>query len=243
MVADLKTCLAHCYSWFYTLSGTSQVPERLMIFVDGQNLIYACQQFAAAQGPNCRFFYNEEQLEQCLISMQSNRRHVQTRFYTAIASPDPARGKSDAERFERQWKRQEVLKKKLKWEVFSKKSKAYPFFCPYCRWKGLQTPVVCQKCGNELKELKNKGVDVALAVDLLMYGMSDMTSSYDVAILVSGDNDFVPVIEKLKDRRPQVKVEIAQFENAVGFDMKRVSDKFYPLDNIADKIGKLKKFV
>jgi len=171
--------------------------------------------------------------------MQSNRKHVQTRFYTAIAEPDPDRGQRDVERYERQWKKQDALKTKLKWYVFSKKIRAYPFFCPHCRWAGVETRVVCPKCGNLLKEVKNKGVDVALATDLLVYGMSDTSSSYDVAILVSGDNDFVPVIEKLKERRPQVKVEIAQFNSAVGFDMKQVADKFYRLDDCANKIGKL----
>ncbi len=136
-----------------------------------------------------------------------------------------------------------MLQPPIPWEVFSKKTKAYPFFCPHCRWTGIETRVTCQKCGNELKEVKNKGVDVALATDLLIYGMSDAASSYDVAILVSGDNDFVPVIEKLKDRRPQVKVEVAQFRNAVGFDMKRVVDRFYALDDCANRIGNLHKSV
>jgi len=100
--------------------------------------------------------------------------------------------------------------------------------------------VVCRECGKPLKEVTNKGVDVALATDLLVYGMSDPPiSSYDVAILVTGDNDFIPVIEKLKDRRPQVKIEIAQFSSAVGFDLKRIADRFYPLETCADKIGKL----
>jgi uncharacterized LabA/DUF88 family protein len=171
--------------------------------------------------------------------MQPNRKHVQTRFYTAIVEPDPDRGQRDVERYEKQFKKQKALEARLRWHVFSKKIRAYPFLCPHCRWAGVETQIVCPKCGNVLKEVKNKGVDVALATDLLIYGMSDTSSSYDVAILVSGDNDFIPVIEKLKDRRPQVKIEIAQFNDAVGFDIKRVADKFYALDDYADKIGRL----
>lgn len=174
-----------------------------------------------------------------MVGLQQNRRHVQTRFYTSNPEPDPDRGDQDVRRFEKQSKKERVLQTRLKWKVFSKKTRAYPFFCPHCKWSGDQTQVICQKCGKEIKKLENKGVDVALATDLLVYGLSDTASSYDVAILVSGDNDFVPVIEKLKDRRPQVKIEIAQFSNAVGFPMRDVADKFYPLDEDADKIGRL----
>jgi len=210
-----------------------------MIFIDGQNLLYACQEFANRHGHNYKFYYREEDLERYLVGLQQNRRHVQTRFYTSNPEPDPDRGDQDVRRFEKQSKKERVLQTRLKWKVFSKKTRAYPFFCPHCKWSGDQTQVICQKCGKEIKKLENKGVDVALATDLLVYGLSDTASSYDVAILVSGDNDFVPVIEKLKDRRPQVKIEIAQFSNAVGFPMRDVADKFYPLDEDADKIGRL----
>jgi uncharacterized LabA/DUF88 family protein len=212
-----------------------------MIFIDGQNLLYACEKFAKEQGKDCKFYYREEDLEQRLVSLQPGRKHIQTRFYTAILEPDADRGEQDVRRYEKQLKRCKTLETKLKWHVFSKTTRAYPFFCPHCRWSGVQTQVECQVCRRKLKDVKNKGVDVAIATDLVVYGMSQDGSSYDVAILVSGDNDFVPVIRKLKDRRPQVKIEIAQFENAVGYEMREVADKFYPLDNFADKIGTLRQ--
>ena len=211
-----------------------------MIFIDGQNLLYACRNYANEKGQNYKFFLREEDLEQCLINLQPNRKHIQTRFYTSILPPDPDRGDNDLRRFERQFKKKQVLETKLKWYVFQKKTNVYPFFCPHCKWKGIDTQVVCQKCGNPLREATNKGVDVALATDLLTYGMANPPiSSYDVAILVTGDNDFIPVIERLKDRRPQIKIEIAQFSSAVGFPLKRAVDKFYALEDCADKIGKL----
>lgn len=222
-------------------SPLSGFPDRLMIFIDGQNLLYACQKFASRHGRSYKFHCEETNLEHYLIGVQPNRKHIQTRFYTAIVQPDPERGQKDIERYERQLKKQRAYETTLKWYVFSKKIRAYPFSCPHCRWSGIETAIICQKCGNTLKEVKNKGVDVALATDLLVYGMSDASSSYDVAMLVSGDNDFIPVIQKLKDRRPQVKVEVAQFNDAIGFDMKQAPeiDKIHSLDNCADKIGTL----
>lgn len=207
-----------------------------MIFIDGQNLIYACQTFASQYGKDWKFHYREEDLEKYLVNLQPNRKHVQTRFYTAILEPDPERGRQDIRRYERQYKKNRALETRLKWVVYSKKIRSYPFLCPHCRWKGEEYQVVCGRCGTKIKNVKNKGVDVALATDLLIYGMAD---AYDVAVLVSGDNDFVPVIKKLKDRRPQLRIEIAQFENAVGHEMKMVTDEFYPLDRNYADIGKL----
>ncbi len=210
-----------------------------MIFVDGQNLMYACQEYANSHGRNYKFYYREEDLERCLINIQPNRKHVQTRFYTAIAEVDPERGEKDVKRYERQLSRCRTLETKLKWFVFRKKTKAYPFYCPYCKWMGEKNQIICQKCGKQIKDMKNKGVDVAIATDLLVYGISDTSSNYDVAILVSGDSDFVPVIKRLKDRRPQVRIEVAQFDRAIGDDLKQAADRFYLLDDFADKIGRL----
>lgn len=210
--------------------------DRLMIFIDGQNLIYACQNFAFQKGKNQKFHYVEEDLETYLINLQKGRRHIQTRFYTAILEPDPERGEKDIERYERQLKRNKTLRTNLKWEVYYKEIKSHPFLCPHCYWKGNEYQVVCGSCGEKIKNVRNKGVDVALATDVLLYGLTD---AYDVAILVSGDNDFVPVVKKLKDRKPQLRVEIAQFENAVGYEMRETADKFYPFDKDYTKIGKL----
>jgi uncharacterized LabA/DUF88 family protein len=127
------------------------------------------------------------------------------------------------------------LKERLKWEVFCKEMKSYPLLCPICRWNDKKAEVVCETCGTRIKDIENKGVDVALATDLLVYGL---TGSYDAAIIVSGDNDFIPVIEKLKERKPELKIEVAQFENAVGHRMRIVTDKYYPLDKDFDKFGK-----
>jgi len=44
-----------------------------------------------------------------------------------------------------------------------------------------------------------KGVDAGIAVDMLA-----MLESYDVAVLVSGDADFIPVVKHLKERLKQV---------------------------------------
>ncbi|RLI76835.1 NYN domain-containing protein [Archaeoglobales archaeon] len=78
-----------------------------------------------------------------------------------------------------------------------------------------------------------KGVDVALVTDMLSLGFKN---AYDVAILVSGDNDFVHAVEELKAHGKIV--EVAMFENAIGGELKRMADKFISLNKIADRIRK-----
>ena len=64
-----------------------------------------------------------------------------------------------------------------------------------------------------------KGVDVMLATDLVVRAYQDQ---YDTAVLVSGDGDFYPAIQAVKDRGKQV--EVAAFESNISAEASRVAD-------------------
>jgi uncharacterized LabA/DUF88 family protein len=64
-----------------------------------------------------------------------------------------------------------------------------------------------------------KGVDVMLATDLVVRAYQDQ---YDTAILVSGDGDFYPAIQAVKDRGKQV--EVAAFDSNISAEAARVAD-------------------
>ena len=153
---------------------------------------------------------------------------VETRFYTAIAEVDPLRS-GDSRRRQKQIHYCERLGDKHKWYVFSKHVKTYVGQYPYCH-----RDLVCDNCKNTVKSPKNKGVDVAIATDLAVYGLSP--TGYDAAILVSGDSDFAPVIRKIRDRNPRVRIEIAQFSFAVNRELKRATHSVYELENYANQI-------
>jgi uncharacterized LabA/DUF88 family protein len=215
--------------------------EKLMIFIDSQNLIYACESFARKKDPSQKFYSLPEKIIPTLVNMKPNRKLIQVRFYTAIAEIDKQRGKADVKRYEGQRSFNAFLETQMKWYVFSKIVRAYPVFCPYCKSLGTQTQITCPTCGKNVIIPKNKGVDIALATDLLVYGLPENPEyGYDVAILVSGDTDFIPAIKKIKDRKPAVKIEVAQFSNAVGYKLKSAVDDFYQLDSIADQIGEFR---
>jgi uncharacterized LabA/DUF88 family protein len=97
---------------------------------------------------------------------------------------------------------------------------------------------VCPDCKREITMPKNKGVDVSLAADLLVYGLHDKFP-YDTAIVVSGDTDFAPVIDTIKTHRPEVRIEVVQFEDSVGDQLKLSPNvNFYELDNKTSQFGK-----
>ena len=64
-----------------------------------------------------------------------------------------------------------------------------------------------------------KGVDVMLAVDLVTHAYND---HFDSAIIVSGDADFYPALQAVKDVGKQV--EVAAFDQNISSEAARVSD-------------------
>lgn len=71
-----------------------------------------------------------------------------------------------------------------------------------------------------------KGVDVMIASDLIMHAYED---HYDVAILVSGDADFYPAMQAVKDIGKQV--EVAAFESNLSAEAAKFADVVTRFDN------------
>jgi len=78
-----------------------------------------------------------------------------------------------------------------------------------------------------------KGVDVAMATDMMGLCYED---AYDLAIVVSGDNDFEEAVKYIKAKGK--KVWVASFVGALGQDLMRVCDRLIKLNGLFDKIIK-----
>lgn len=90
------------------------------------------------------------------------------------------------------------------------------------------------KVTNKLRQKnKEKGVDVALVTDFLMLGMRE---AYEVAIIVSGDQDYINAIEAVQNMGRIV--HIACFENSFPDEMYRWVDRYIRLDDFAKEIRK-----
>lgn len=78
-----------------------------------------------------------------------------------------------------------------------------------------------------------KGADIGLATELIACGFND---SYDIAVVVTGDDDFSKAIKYVQDRGKIV--EVASFESHASSGLKRRADKFIKLDDFADEIDR-----
>lgn len=65
--------------------------------------------------------------------------------------------------------------------------------CPSCH----QEVSNCPNCLSDIRGTEEKGVDTRIATDMIKLAWVD---NYDVAVLLSSDRDFVPVVEFLSTR-------------------------------------------
>jgi len=75
--------------------------------------------------------------------------------------------------------------------------------------------------------LVEKGIDVSIAVEALGLAYAD---AYDEAVIVSGDGDYVELVEAIKRRGKQV--EISMFRNQSAGVLMEYADVFRPLDEL-----------
>jgi uncharacterized LabA/DUF88 family protein len=79
------------------------------------------------------------------------------------------------------------------------------------------------------KQGKTKGVDISLARDMLCHAFRD---NYDMAVLVAGDRDFVPLVEEVKRLGKIVVVAfIGADRGGLSRELRVSSDWFWPIDN------------
>lgn len=82
---------------------------------------------------------------------------------------------------------------------------------------GITDPRVFKKKSNG----RTKRVDITLATEMLSHAHS---SNYDVAILVAGDEDYVPLVQEVKRMGKQVALWF--FENGLSKNLRRECDIF-----------------
>ena len=98
--------------------------------------------------------------------------------------------------------------------------------CPSC-FSGMD---VCASCGASMRGMEEKGVDVRIATDMISMAWE---GAYDVAVLVSSDRDFIPVVNFLATRVvkvvhgafPPVASELSRACWA-GIDVSRLREQF-----------------
>ncbi len=78
-----------------------------------------------------------------------------------------------------------------------RKPKSPPPTCPQCH----QKVTTCPHCGAMMAGTIEKGIDTSIVTDMLQLAWED---AWDVAILVSSDRDFIPLVNFLRTKGRKV---------------------------------------
>ena len=182
--------------------------KRWMLFVDGENFTLRSQQFAADAGLSI-----EDLAWENLYSHDSY-------FWPKIALP-----------LLHPWVHP--------WNVSMPGERAYY----YTVLQGDEPKFECVRdalkaCGFESflakksKGKRAKGVDIALTKDMLV---NAFFNNYDVAVLVSGDGDYVPVVEELK-RMGKIVIVAFYPEHGLNPVLRRAADRFQAIELGGDRV-------
>ncbi len=91
--------------------------------------------------------------------------------------------------------------------------------------------IICDRCKYVKQTYMEKGIDVSLSTDLLWYACQN---SYDIGIIITGDADFLPTIERV--RLVGKKIELWGFRNEIEDNFEDKVDNIYYMDDIMSKI-------
>jgi uncharacterized LabA/DUF88 family protein len=105
-------------------------------------------------------------------------------------------------------------------------------YCPNCR---IEVNYTCTNCDTPvtLPPHKSKRIDILIALKLLQ-----TSHLYEEAILISGDQDFIPVIDHLRQEEGK-KVTIASFREPLSYEYRASCDDLIILDDHIEEIKQI----
>ncbi len=188
--------------------------DRLMIFIDGQNLMGGARKLRASV--DCVK----------LRDVLAEGRKLKRVYYYNSIPPNPNNDPELKKTIDKEMGYYHYLEYSgFKNSIIPLRKRRFDFKCESC---GETTTIE--------KEVE-KGVDVALVSDLLSLAAA---GAYDVATIVSGDLDYHKAIDEVQ-RRGLI-VEVAYFRSqGISKDLIRLADRFIDLEEILDKIDRDKK--
>ncbi len=154
--------------------------SRVMIFIDAQNF-YNCVCDTLGDDRNGRNIDYPKLVEELI----GDRDLIRVYFYDALP---PSRNQSGKQRFLDYIEALPYFRVVLGNVV--RRDPGPDDFCPHCKKK--LTP-----------RYEQKGVDVRLAIDMVKLAIGN---TFDVAILISGDSDFVDAVQLVQDHGKQVEL-------------------------------------
>lgn len=160
-----------------------------------------------------------------LCDLVSNNKSVVQRHYFSAEDPDNV----GQQRFHEGLKQRGFLVHTH--ELVERPGKVY---CPNCH---IEINYTCTNCGTQitLPPHKSKRIDILIAIKLLQ-----TSHLYEEAILISGDQDFIPIIDHLRQEEGK-KVTIASFKEPLSYEYRTSCDKLIILDEYIEEIKQVVK--
>ncbi len=189
------------------------IVERIMVFIDGMNFRRAWISVCTERGMPRRTRFDVVKLRNLLSALSPDREVVRIHYYSSTIPPKDSKYYNNLNSIDPRGFNGMLKRKGYK--CFILKNRVRHEKCPLC---GERFPIV-----------KEKGVDVMIALDMMMKGIEN---AFDVALLVSGDADFIPVVNLLTKKGK--KVEVAQFSNAISWFLRKSVNRVYDLDGHFD---------
>jgi len=181
----------------------------MMVFVDGENLVYRYQDMVGGKTPQSNIIHKEDMFVWAPNAVDPGPHPIniiRATYYTCVVGDD---------------ERVSEIASEIRGLKFNRhyESKLPEFL----------SPIIFKKSN---KSAKAKGVDIQLTVDILTHTYQN---NLDVVYLISGDGDYLPVISEVMRNGKQV--YLAALSKGLNQKLINSVDKFINLDPIFFKKG------
>jgi len=171
-----------------------QANERVMIFIDGNNLYHSLKHVIGKTNMD---------FDKFSAKLSNNRHLIRTYYYNAPLNRDDDEDKHRLQ------------------QSFFDSLDSVPYLTK--KFGRLERRIVRQTLPDgtfiSAPTYVEKGVDTLIVIDMMAFAFND---TYDTAILVSGDEDFAVVVEKVKELGKHV--EVANLGGS--FTLRQAADKY-----------------
>jgi len=175
--------------------------QRLIAYVDGFSLYYGLR----SKGWQRLYWLNIRLLVENLLKPYEQL--VAVKYFTSTVSPM----RHDPFKHKRQQVFLDALATLPDFQVFYGRYELRQQACPKC---GAQQ--TCSKCGLPQEKHTEKKTDVNMAVELLVDAVQN---KFDTALLVSGDSDLTPAVDKVTKLAPNTRIVVAFPPNRISKEL------------------------
>jgi uncharacterized LabA/DUF88 family protein len=185
--------------------------RRLIAYVDGFSLYYGLR----SKGWRRLYWLNIRELVRNLLPPDGQL--VRVKYFTSSVSPT----RHDPDKHKRQETFLDALATLADFEIIYGRYELRRQACPRCGF--LQ---ICINCHLPQEKHTEKKTDVNIAVELLTDAVQ---GHFDTAMLISGDSDLTPAVERAKQLAPLVRIVVASPPDRVSRELCKAADRSFTI--------------